>query len=47
MAVQPIPNGCHSIQPYLMIDGAAAAIEFYKQAFGATERLRMLRDAGG
>lgn len=46
MAVQPIPNGYHSIQPYLMIDGAAAAIEFYKQAFGATERLRMQQKDG-
>ncbi len=41
MSVKPIPDGYHSIQPYLIFDGAARAIEFYKQAFGATERLRM------
>jgi PhnB protein len=39
--VKPIPDGYHSIQPYLHIRGAAAAIEFYKKAFGATERMRM------
>lgn len=41
MSVKPIPDGYHSVQPYLIFDGAARAIEFYKQAFGATERLRM------
>lgn len=39
--VKPIPEGYHSVQPYLMIQGAAQAIEFYKKAFGATERLCM------
>ena len=39
MPVKPIPDGYHSVQPYLMIDGATEAIEFYKKAFGATERL--------
>jgi PhnB protein len=39
--VNPIPDGYHSITPYMIIDGAAAAIEFYKEAFGATEVLRM------
>ncbi|WP_380873878.1 glyoxalase [Sphingomonas sp. DBB INV C78] len=38
--VSPIPEGYHSVTPYLMIDGAAAALEFYKNAFGATEILR-------
>ncbi len=42
--VKPIPDGYHSIQPYLIIDNAAAAIDFYKKAFGAKERLRMERD---
>ena len=46
MAVKPIPDGYHSIQPYLMIDGAAKAIEFYKKAFGATERLCMKQPDG-
>ena len=39
--VSAIPAGYHSVTPYLIIDGAAAAIEFYKKAFGATEVLRM------
>ena len=39
--VQPIPAGYHSIQPYLHLRGAAAAIDFYKAAFGATEIMRM------
>jgi len=41
MPVRPIPEGYHSISPSLTIDGAADAIEFYKRAFGATERMRM------
>jgi PhnB protein len=41
MAVKPIPQGYHSITPYLIIKGAAAAIDFYKKAFGATELFRM------
>ena len=41
MAVKPIPEGYHSVTPYLTVDDAAAAIEFYKKAFGATERGRM------
>jgi PhnB protein len=40
-SVKYIPDGYHSVTPYLYIDGAAAAIEFYKEAFGATEVLRM------
>src|SRR4051794_9753539 len=39
--VKPIPEGYHSITPYLIIKGASAAIDFYKKAFGATEVLRM------
>lgn len=35
------PDGYHTVTPYLMLDDAAAAIEFYKQAFGPTERMRM------
>jgi PhnB protein len=41
MSVNPIPDGYHSVTPYLVIDGAAEAIRFYEQAFGATEVLRM------
>jgi len=39
--VKHIPEGYNSITPYLIIKGAAKAIEFYKQAFGATEVFRM------
>jgi len=38
MAVKPIPDGYHTLTPYLTVRNAAKAIEFYKQAFGATER---------
>jgi PhnB protein len=41
MAVQPIPEGYDSAIPYLSVENAAEAIEFYKRAFGATERMRM------
>jgi len=36
--VKPIPDGFHSITPYLTVKGAAEAIDFYKRAFGAQER---------
>jgi PhnB protein len=39
--VKPIPDGYHSVTPYLSIKGAAEAIEYYKKAFGATELFRM------
>ena len=39
--VKPIPDGYHAVTPYLAINGAANAIEFYKKAFGANERMRM------
>jgi len=38
---KPIPEGYHTVTPYLCCKDAAAAIEFYKEAFGATEILRM------
>lgn len=41
MAVQPIPEGYESISPSLAVDNATEAIEFYKKAFGATEKVRM------
>jgi PhnB protein len=41
MPVKPIPDGYHSVTPYLLIRGAAAAIEFYKKALGAKEILRL------
>jgi PhnB protein len=39
--VKAIPDGYHSVTPYLIVKGAAAAIDFYKKAFGATELMRM------
>ena len=39
--VKPIPEGYHSLTPYLIIDGAAEALEYYKKAFGAVELFRM------
>jgi PhnB protein len=45
MSAKPIPEGYHTITPYLAVDDAAEAIEYYKKAFGAKERVRM--DAPG
>jgi len=39
--VAPIPRGYSSVTPYLFLRGAVKAIDFYKQAFGAKEKLRM------
>ena len=39
--VNPIPDGYPRVTPYLCIDGAGAAIDFYSKVFGATERMRM------
>jgi len=36
-----IPDGYHSVTPYLIIEGASKAIDFYKDAFGAVELFRM------
>ena len=41
MGVQPIPEGYHSLTPYLAVEDASKAIEFYKEAFGAEETVRM------
>ena len=41
MAVNPIPEGYHSLQIYLAVEDAAEAIDFYKEAFGAEETIRM------
>jgi len=41
MATKSIPDGYHTVTPYLIVKGAAAAIEFYKRVFGATELMRM------
>ena len=41
MAVKPIPDGYHAVTPYLIVKGAADALNFYQKAFGAEERMRM------
>jgi PhnB protein len=41
MPTRPIPEGYHSVTPYLIVTGAASAIEFYKHAFGAKELMRI------
>jgi len=40
MAVKPIPDGYHTVTPYLIVHEGAKAIDFYKKAFGATELMR-------
>ncbi|MET0718632.1 MAG: VOC family protein [Pseudoxanthomonas sp.] len=40
-SVKAIPDGMHSLTPHLVCAGAAEAIEFYKQAFGAVEEVRL------
>jgi PhnB protein len=44
--VHHIPKGYHSVTPYLVIKGAAEAIEYYKKVFGATEVMRMADPSG-
>lgn len=39
--VKPIPDGYPHVTPYLCLDGASAAIDFYTEVFGAKERMRM------
>jgi len=46
MAVQPIPEAYPRVTPYLFVDGAGAAIEFYARVLGATERTRMQTPEG-
>jgi PhnB protein len=41
MATKPIPEGYHTVTPYLAVDDAARAIQYYERAFGAKERVRM------
>ena len=47
MSVKPIPDGYHAATPYLIVKGAAQAIDFYKRAFGATEQFSMAGPDGG
>ena len=41
MPVSPVPSGYSSVTPYLIIDGAARALDWYRQAFGARETMRL------
>jgi PhnB protein len=43
---KPIPDGYPQVMPYLTIDGASAAVDFYSKVFGATERMRMAAPDG-
>lgn len=44
MSVNPVPEGYRSVIPYLVVDDASAAIDFYVDVFGATEVMRMEKD---
>jgi PhnB protein len=46
MAVKPIPDGYHSVTPYLTVPGADKLLDFLKQGFAAEERVRMQRPDG-
>jgi len=44
--VKPVPDGYHVVNPLLVVNDAARAIEFYTMVFGATERSRLAGPAG-
>lgn len=46
MAPKPIPDGYTTVTPYLIVKGAAKAIDFYKAAFGAEEIMRFADPSG-
>ncbi len=46
MTVKPIPDAYRTATPYLIVNDAASAIEFYKKAFGATELVRLADPTG-
>jgi PhnB protein len=46
MAAEPIPEGTPTLTPYLAVEDAAQAIEYYEKAFGAKERNRMEAPGG-
>ena len=46
MSAKPIPDGYHTVTPYLVVQNAASAIEFYKKAFGAEELMRLASPDG-
>jgi PhnB protein len=46
MAVKPIPEGFHSVTPYLFVDGVARLLDFVKADFDAKEEVCLQRDDG-
>jgi PhnB protein len=46
MAVKPIPDGYHSVTPYLIVEGASSLIQFLKEAFDAQETERVVQPDG-
>jgi PhnB protein len=46
MAAKAVPEGYHTATPYLIVDDAARALEFYRKAFGAAERMRFAAPGG-
>jgi PhnB protein len=46
MAVKPVPEGYHTVTPYLIVRDAARAIEYYKESFGASELMRHVSPGG-
>jgi PhnB protein len=46
MAVKPTPEGYHTLTPYLIVKGAAPALDFYAKALGATELYRLADPSG-
>jgi uncharacterized glyoxalase superfamily protein PhnB len=44
--VKPKPDGYSTVTPYIIVNDAGSVIDFAKQAFGATERMRQLDDSG-
>src|SRR5690606_6122777 len=46
MAVKPIPDGYHSVTPYITVNDGNAALDFYQRAFSAVELMRMAKPDG-
>jgi PhnB protein len=46
MSAKPIPEGYHTLTPYLVVNGAAAALDFYARAFGGVELYRLQDPTG-
>src|ERR1700756_2371541 len=44
--VRPVPQGHHTVAPYLIVRNAASALEFYRDAFQATELMRISSPQG-